>query len=160
MAHGLVGIDDAPPGEREEAPCAVRALPIERCLPGFALDGCPALRQPPFRPAIAAIGDEGEILAAGDKPRAEPERLEPNLVTRHFIVEGEAIAAITDFMQAAFDRNEGELWRAIRCRSLCGRVTGSERIERKHMLDVHEDQLLMLLLMIDAELEQRRDCAP
>ena len=35
-----------------------------------------------------------------------------------------------------------------------------QRVDREDVLDVHQDQLLMLLLVVQAQLGQRRDLAP
>src|SRR6185437_3896471 len=47
-------IDRPLAGQREDAPFAVVAPPIERRSPALLLYASPAVRQPEFRPAIAA----------------------------------------------------------------------------------------------------------
>src|SRR5579883_2915380 len=57
--------------EREFGPALAVALPIKRRLPSAGADRRPAVAQPELGPAIAAVGDEGEIVAVGDEPRRQ-----------------------------------------------------------------------------------------
>ncbi len=47
--------------------------PIERRFPPFLLHLGPAVRQPEFRTAIAAIFDEGAVFAIADGARGDAE---------------------------------------------------------------------------------------
>src|ERR1700730_18375682 len=89
----------APQGE--DPPRPVLMAPVERCLPALLLHRRPALRQPEFRPAIAALGDEFEIVAATDRVRGEAELIEPDLVARPLVVECESRTAMADLVEPA-----------------------------------------------------------
>ena len=77
-------------------------------------------------------------------------------MARTFVVEGKAVAGMADLDQAALEVDPArrgvsrEVGGAARWR--IGRL---QRIERQHVLGIHQDQLLMLLLVIEPELEQR-----
>src|SRR5512142_3356826 len=70
MAHRLFGAPRPQAGEREHTVL----MPIERRLPAALIDDLPTGRQPELRPAIAAVVDEGLILAAGDEARRQRKR--------------------------------------------------------------------------------------
>src|SRR5207249_5011130 len=101
MVDRLGRVDRAIAQQREDSPRAVLAAPVERRLPALLLHRRPALRQPEFRPAIAALGDEFEEVAATHRVRGEAERLEPNLVARSLIVERETRAGMADLVEPA-----------------------------------------------------------
>src|SRR5690348_16729323 len=160
MTHGLVGIERTAPGEGEDGPMTVLGAPVERRRPAGLLHGRPAFREPEFRPAVAARLDEGEILAIRGEPRGETKIVEPDLVPWAFIVEGKARAAIPDLAQALAEFAEFERrgWTMHRGRRLS--IGGIERIQPEDMLDVHQDQFLMLLFVIEPQRQERRDLAP
>src|SRR5215471_4786280 len=86
--------------------------PIERSFPMFFLRARPAVRKPEFRAMIAAIGDEGPIFRVADRARSDAEWSQQRLVTRAFIVEGKALAVMTNQRQAAGHGDHIErLWR-------------------------------------------------
>ncbi len=130
--------------------------PIERRAPALALFQRPAVGKPEFRPLITAIRDERAIFAIRHRARGKPERLQQNLVTRAFIVEGKAVAIMTDGDNAARMRDPFERGRAPHLARPRGRISGQQRIGEKRMLDIGQDQFLMLLLMMEAERDQRR----
>src|SRR5512146_727451 len=160
MADGLVGIERATPGEREDGPMAVLAAPVERRRPARLLHGGPTFREPEFRPAIAAGFDEGEILAIGGEPRGETKIVEPDLVPRPLIVEGEAGAAIPDLAQALAEFAEFKRRGRTMHRGRRLGIGGIKRVQPQDMLDVHQDQFLMLLFVIEPQRQERRDLAP
>src|SRR5882762_10319641 len=92
MANGFRRVDRALARQGEDPPGAVFETPVERRLPALLLHRRPAVGQPEFRPVIAALGDEFEVIAATDRMRGEAERLEPYLVARPLIVERETRA--------------------------------------------------------------------
>ena len=97
------------------------------------------------------------ILAAGDEPRGKRERLEPDAMARPFVVEGESIAGMANLHQPALEVDPaGAACRlrrpAPRCQRRIGRM---KRIEGQQMLGVHQQQLLMLLFVMQAELDER-----
>src|SRR5258706_14722751 len=89
--------------------------------------------------------------------RGDPERLEPNAVARRLVVEAEALAGVPDLMQSARELDPARLARPDRSerpKLAVGRLQG---IARKQMLRVRENQLLVLLLVLQAELDQPGD---
>src|SRR5579863_7279389 len=52
----LGGIDPALAGQGEDAPLAVLDAPVERRFPALLLHDRPAVGQPEFGPAVAAVG--------------------------------------------------------------------------------------------------------
>src|SRR5439155_12732894 len=103
MAERFGRVDRALARQGEDAPLAVIAMPVERRLPALLLHRRPALRQPEFRPTIAALGDEFEIVSATDRLGGEAERLEPDLVARPLIVECETRAGMADLIEPAVE---------------------------------------------------------
>ena len=71
------------------------------------------------------------------------------------VVEGEAVTRMADFVQAALmlDPLEAPKRRRVRPRAWAP-VGRPQRVLRERVLDVGEDQLLVLLLVVDAQLEQ------
>ena len=90
----------------------------------------------------------------GDEPVGRAERLQQHLVPRAFIVEGEALAAMPDLDDAAIEGLEHGVtrWRARRG---AGRgVSRPQRILRKSMQQVGEDQFLVLLFVLQPQRDQ------
>ncbi len=141
-------------------------LPIERRNPVLGPGSSPALGEPEFRAPVTAVGHEGQPLGVGHQPVGELEGLQPDPVARAFVVEGEGSAGLrsgmADLHQAALEAHEpdgvggvgrrgrGRPWRGV------GRLQGrlGEEVQ-----DVHQDQLLMLLLMGEAEVEELGEIA-
>ena len=97
-----LGLDDRPePAERLRPPGAVDLLPVERGLPAAGVRDVPAVGEPQLGPPIAAVLDEREELAVGDRPRGQLEVLEIDPVPRAFVVEAEAVALVADPVQSA-----------------------------------------------------------
>ena len=85
----------------------------------------------------------------------ELERVDQRLVARAFIVIGEALAVMADFENAAVEGDPVERRRmagADAGSSLA--VSGLKRLGGEQAQDVGEQKLLVLLLVIDAELDQ------
>ena len=102
MLHRRVGIQRLHARQREDAFAAVIVLqPVERRFPCFVLHPRPAVRQPEFGAAIAAIGDEGLVFAIADRTRGDAEGPQQHLVARRFIVEGKARSVMADPVDAA-----------------------------------------------------------
>ena len=157
MAYGFVGAHRMKTVERKHVPVPLLLLPVERRLPAAAVHAVPSGRQPELRPTVAAVLDEGEILAVAHRPRCERERLEPDLVARPFVVKGEGGAVVADLDQPALagaplDRRGRRRHRRRRIG-----VGRTQRIAGQHVLGVHQDQFLMLLLVMQPEFDQRRD---
>src|SRR5690606_1827091 len=129
------------------------ALPVERRLGSFRLEPLPAVGEPGLRPPVAPVLDEREELPAGDGAAAEQEGAQEERVPRSLVVEGEAVGARADLDDASLVRDPGPAaGRAARGRGL-GDAARSEHVARERELEVGEEQLLVLLLVLEAELE-------
>src|SRR5262249_3372980 len=63
VTDGLGGRHVAHPTERERRPACSVAFPVKRRLPPLSLDDTPAVRKPELGARVAAILDEGEVVA-------------------------------------------------------------------------------------------------
>ena len=158
VRDGGARIDRQQALERHLVPGAVALLPIPGGLPVVRLYRRPAVGEPNERLAIAAGFHEGEPFAVGHAAIGQTEGIEQHLVPRPLVVVREAGAVVADGANAAFETdvlgggdrlNRLELGNGI----AIGRPQrlGSEQAE-----NVGKQQLLMLLLVIDAELDQDR----
>src|SRR5260221_9086504 len=86
--------------------------------------------------------------------RRDAECVQPDAVARGFVVETEFLAGVPDFAQTFFESNPARLACAdLRQRPLLlvGRL---QRIAREQMLRIREDELLVLLLVMQAQFDQ------
>ncbi len=161
MADGLVRVDRAQPIQRHLPPVAVALLPVERRLPALALHGGPAIGEPELRALVPTIRHELQVVPVGGQARGQPERLEELPVTRPFVVEGEAVERVAGprmpdpgdaFREGhPLERRHrgGRHWFA-------GSVDRGEGVLREDVLDVHQHELLVLLLMVQPQGHARR----
>ena len=90
--------------EAEVPPGAVLpAFPVERGGPFLGLDREPAVREPEFGPAVAAVVDERLIFRVGDESIAQLERPDVLRMARALIVERESVPLVPDRGQARLD---------------------------------------------------------
>ena len=130
--------------------------PIERAVPVLALHHVPAVGEPQRRRGVAAILDEGDPLGVGHAAVGELEGADQRLVARAFIVIGEAFAVMADVEDAAVEGDEVERRRVATATPGPARaISGLQRLAREQAQNIGEQKLLMLLLVIDAELDQR-----
>jgi hypothetical protein len=122
----------------------------------FARATSKPFREPQLGALVAAVLDEREEFGVGRRPRSELEAVEVHAMPRRLVVEREERPGVSDLDEAGLvavpaQRRSGAL-RAL------GRldVGGIQRTARKEVLQVGEDQLLMLLLVVEAEFEQER----
>src|SRR6185312_8697448 len=130
-------------GEREDAVL----VPIQWRLPAALVHDVPAGRQPELRPAIAAVVDEGLVFARRDEARRQRKRVDPRAMARPLVVKGEGLADVTGLDQAALEIDPAQR-RACRARRALRSVGREQWVQRQRVLDVHQDQLLMLLLVM------------
>ena len=154
VADGFDRVQSTASGQGKDGPLAAVAAPIERRLPTLLANRCPAIRKPEFRALVTAGLDEAEILGAADRARREAEWFEPHLVSWGLVVEGKGLAVVP-----YLDEPTRELDPARRRGRSSGlgprRLVGREqRVDRKDVLDVHQDQFLMLLLVMKPELDK------
>src|SRR5579862_4258602 len=87
--------------------------------------------------------------------RGDAEIVDPHRVARRLVVEGKGVALVADLLLAARDANP----RAARRLYLRERprlaIHGLQRIARQQVLHVREDELLVLLLVLDAQIDER-----
>ena len=153
--------------EGVEAPAGLGfavALPVERGLPAFGAHGGPALGEPELGAVVAVLVDEGEVLGAGDGAGGEVEGLDVDGVAGGLVVEGEGgggggVEGEADLYNSRAARNcriEGDPFeRGGDDFSLSRRggfeVGGVEGVGEESVLDVCGDELLMLLLVFEAQ---------
>ena len=143
--------------QRHDMPFAVDLTPVARCLPLFVADARKAIHQPERRGRIAAVRHEGEPLGVGDEVARQADRADQGAVDRFLIVEMESLAGVSDAVDAFLDCNPfvgGTRGTREAPRRIVG---GRNRVLRKGVKNVGQHQFLMLLLMVEADLDQRRD---
>src|SRR5579864_3543373 len=153
MDDGLGQVETLLTRQRKNAPIVTITPPIERGLPAMLLHRCPTVREPEFGLGIAARRGELGEFAACDRTVRETKRIHPDAVARTLIVKGEICALMADLNEPTGELDKSQrsrLGSPTPARRLIGR---QQRVQREHMLDVHQDQLLMLLLMMQAELD-------
>src|SRR5258708_18338136 len=83
--------------------------------------------------------------------RSYAEWVQPDAVARGFVVETEIVAGVPDFAQTTFERNPARLACADRRQRPLLLVGRLQRIAREQMLRIREDELLVLLLVMQAQ---------
>ena len=131
-------------------------VPVERPLDPIRLDPVPPFAEPQVRVAIAAVGDELPPFAIGDAAVGDGVRAEQGAVPRPLAIEGEAVARRAN-LDYPFAAGQPRQW--------LGRMTGRggafaisrlERIFGEGREDVGQEQFLVLLLVLDADRDQRQ----
>ena len=152
--HGFVGIETAAAAEREHAPVVGAVVaPVERRLPAELLHRVPAVGEPQLGPVVAVVVNELEPFARAHESVGDSHRLEVHDVTRALVVEGEAGSVVTDLRVGAVHRREVQLG-PLRRLVLGLEVRRVGRVAVENVLDVHQQQLLVLLLVVEAERDQ------
>ena len=152
-ATGAAGSIVAPSGEGE---MAAVAAPVERRATCLRADPVPAFADShSVGRRIAAVGDEFAPFAVGDAAVGDGVGVEQRLVARPFAVEGESRSPVRRSRPA---RRGPAGSSTVRPRGTARRraiaIGRFERILGEGGEDVGQEQLLVLLLMIDAELDQ------
>ncbi len=159
VRHRFVRVDRTRSGERIERPRAVSPLPVERRVPPGRLTLPPAVGEPELGPFVPAVFHEGEILPARHGSIAEREGALEAPVPRSLVVEGEAATVVSDpdeaFLERARRQRRGPRLRSLVAAAAGRAVRGAERIRVEGVLDVREDELLVLLLVVQPELDDR-----
>src|ERR1700721_2919650 len=78
-------------------------------------------------------------------------------VARQLVVEDESTAFEADLAQPTFVLDQGGRNRSGVATEVRDRVRGLREVLREDMLDVHQQKLLVLLLVVETELQQARD---
>ncbi len=92
-------VNRAPAGQREFL--LQRFRPVERPVPAFTHDCCPAIRQPELGLRICTVVDEVSIFGVCDQPVADRVLVDNHRVPWRLVVETETVRARTDVELAA-----------------------------------------------------------
>src|SRR2546430_8704380 len=163
VGYGLIFIDGSKSGEREMPPSVIMSCPVKRRLPALLIHGGPAERKPEFGPHVAVIFNESDVIAVGDRTRRQRKFRDERAMTRAFVIVRKSAAIVTDLDDGFVEIDEmvGTDRRAVRLRrARRSRPTieyWMERVLGEDMVDVGYEQLLMLLLVINSENQNRLD---
>ena len=148
-------IDRCAPRQTHHGPIAILATPVQRRGPVLSLDRRPAVRQPQVGTRIAAILNEGDPVAVRHQIRSQSERLQPDTVCRTLIVEREARLVMADRHQTGVERHRSAAHDLKRLGSGLDLIGGGvERRARHQVQHIHQEKLLMLLVVVQTQLEQ------
>ena len=129
MRDGGGWVDGAEAVEAHLRRAALGLLPVERRAPILSAHDVPAVGEPQRRRGIAAVGDESRPLGICDAPARELERADQGLVTRAFVIVGEALAVMSHSEDAPIERKPSERRRLARRDTGRGlAVSGLERL--------------------------------
>lgn len=170
VADGGLGdvVEGLPAAQGEDAPAGFGggvATPVEGRLPGFGVQGVPALREPELGAGVAVFVEEGEVLGAGDGAGGEAEGREIDGVARGFVVEGEGVEGVGvggdagSYDAGVLGGAGGEVepvegWGHAVADGWGGgerEIGGLERVGEEGVLDVGGGQLEVLLFVLEAE---------
>ena len=146
--------------------CAIQraaciAPPVPGMLQLLRAAPVPAFGQPPLRLGIAAVLDEAQELGIAHGPLRDLAALHKHLVARALVVERKALAAMAHGMHATrhglpLQRGRRSICRPRRRHALFLLSIGRpQRVARQQVLDVGQQQFLVLLFMLQAQLQQR-----
>ncbi len=139
---------------------AVR-LPVGGCANVLLLHPAPAVGQPESGCGVAVVGDEVEPVGVAHRALGQGVVVQPDAVARAFVVEGEAFVGMADVGQTSGKTHPAHRLRVLRCGHGAGRgaghgaIRGVQRVLRKQMQQIGEQQFLMLLLVVQPKFEQR-----
>ena len=170
MAHRRLGVAGPAPGQGEFPVAA----PVAGGLPAPLVGQGPAFAHPQLGTPVAAIGDEPFKGAIAHQLAGDREGLKPNAVTGSLVIEMEAALgrigadralAVADRHQAPGVLQPGGGLTRLRCpagarlkavfRAITGQaVAGFERIAAEAVQQVHQQQFLVLLLVLQSQLDQ------
>ena len=145
--------------QAEHPPVGVGAVagPVQRRPPAVPLSGGPPVGEPELGPGVAAVRDEFVKLAAGHGAGSEFERGDVGVVPRPLVVEREPRPVVPDPPEprlVVFPLQRGR----VAARRVRGRgVPRAERVEPEGVFEVRQQKLLVLLLVVQAEFEERGD---
>ena len=115
----------------------------------------PAFGHPERCGAVAAIRDEGEEFAVAHEAVGEFIGREQNLVARPFVIKLKRVAGAADRGDAAMVGDETGGPGSLRGLVPAWDGRGQQRVLREGVQDVGDQQFLVLLLVVQAELDER-----
>ena len=153
MAHWRMRITRTPAFKGEFA--SVR-IPVQRTLPALRLHHCPAIAEPGACAAVATVIDELLVFGITDHAVRQCMRTDQHAVARRFVVVGESrglwprrCANLHDLLVARMPAQGARRRRRYRLGLAVSRL---QRIAPQRVLDVSQQQFLVLLLVLDAQL--------
>jgi hypothetical protein len=147
-------IERLQPLQPEHERDAVDVVPILRTGPVVGLHGVPAVRHPQLGPGIPSVIDEREPLLVRHQVACHLERTEKNFVARPLVVERETAPAMADFHDTAVVGRPSAPPRSTGTAPWQRAVGREQRVARERVLDVHHDELLVLLFVVKPELDE------
>ena len=156
VADGLTRVHELRTPQGEQPPVVHHGGPVQGGFPVLGPSRGPTVGQPQLGAVVAAVGHEGQPVAARHGLVGQGERLQPDGVAWEFVVEPEPVLGVSDVDEAAgvLDPRRGP--GGARLVEGHRGVSGLHGVARQHVLDVHEQQLLVLLLVVEAELHEVR----
>lgn len=154
VTHRLITIHRHKPMQRMGIPTALGWLPIHRRLPTVLVHGRPTSRQPMLRLVVPVVGHKVEPITIGHQTISNRKRGNICTMARPLIVKEKPVSVMANLDQATLDLvpyNRASLNRSNLIHPVVG---GARWIHRQHMLDIHKEQLLMLLLMMQTQQNQ------
>ncbi len=153
MRDRRIGINGLSAAQSHAPKFAVARLPVKRRGPAFASHRGPAVRKPQQRIAVSAIRDKFGPLAVRDQSIRQAVGFDLDGVARAFAIKRETLALVPDLDQSARKTSIG--LRAVdefdRQRDRFS-VRRAQRILREQVQDIGQQEFLMLLLVMTAQL--------
>ena len=134
------------------------ATPIKRGFPAVGANRGPAVRQPECGGFVAAVFHELQELGVGHQPAGQGEGLQQHPVARQFVVEAERPprAHRQDSARVVVELQRP---RPARFAVEVLPIGGFQRVQPQVVLEIGEYQLLVLLLMVQAQFNALADLA-
>ena len=155
VAHRGGRIDGRAAGQPHHGPVLAVAPPVVRRDPALGLHHRPAVRQPQIGAPIAVVGHEPQPVAVRHQIGGQGERLQPDPVRRAFVVECEIRPVVTDGDQTAVEGHDAAARRLKRLRARFDLIASRiQRRARQQVQNIHQEQLLMLLVVMQAQFQQ------
>src|SRR6266446_10608353 len=138
-------------------PSAISLFPIERRFPTLFVHRHPTEREPEFRLLISSGFNESKIFAAGNQARAEGKFRDECAMSRSFIVIGKIATIMTDGCNCFIEIDKCHWWWRFGFLLRAFSKNWMQRILREDVFYIGNEQFLMLLLVMNAEYDDRFD---
>ena len=136
-----------------QAKFVVGVAPVAGLCPAEPLHQAPSITHPEFWTLIPAVVDEGCVARIAHQFITDLEWIEPNPVPWGFVVEMKAVVLGTDLHDASF-RCQPLAW-VRTCFEVCiTAVGGLQGLPAESIQQIHQQQLLVLLLVLQPKLHQ------
>ena len=136
-------------------PRPLHAVPVQRVIQTLCCPPIPTFRQPEHGVLVAPALHKGRKFSLGNKARGQCVRVQVRAMAWAFVVKRKAFAFMADFDEPSVERMPRQScshgrWHHIASR----RIDREQRVARQQVLYVGEHQLLVLLLVLQAQLDQ------